>query len=153
MLRGLLERARAGGGGVGLPVGEPGIGKTRTAGVLAGEARAHGWGVLWRRCHEGDGAPAFWPWVQVLRDCVAGLGDAELELCGPVLAELVPEVRARLPRFPAAPELEPAQARFRLFDWTGGSGRFEHATRTTIWRPTVNPDGTFRIVADGVIDY
>jgi hypothetical protein len=39
------------------------------------------------------------------------------------------------------------------YEWTGGSGRFEHATGTTIWRVVVNPDLTFSVVADGVIDY
>jgi DNA-binding CsgD family transcriptional regulator len=97
-------------------VGEPGIGKTRTATVLAEHARDHGIRVLWGRCHEGAGAPSFWPWVEVLRDCVTGVGDTELEPWAPVLAELVPEVRARFPALPVAAELEPAQARFRLFD-------------------------------------
>ncbi len=23
--------------------------------------------MLWGRCWEGEGAPAFWPWVQVVR--------------------------------------------------------------------------------------
>lgn len=39
------------------------------------------------------------------------------------------------------------------YEWTGGSGRFQHATGTTIWRVVVNPDLTFSVVADGVIDY
>jgi hypothetical protein len=39
------------------------------------------------------------------------------------------------------------------YEWTGGSGRFEHATGTTTWRVVVNPDLTFSAVADGVIDY
>lgn len=39
------------------------------------------------------------------------------------------------------------------YEWTGGTGRFEGATGTTIWWVVVNPDGTFRAVADGVIDY
>jgi hypothetical protein len=39
------------------------------------------------------------------------------------------------------------------YEWTGGTGRFQHATGTTIWRVVVNPDLTFSVVADGVIDY
>ena len=50
-----------------LLVGEPGIGKTRTAEELATYARVRGARVLWGRCHEGEGAPAYWPWVQALR--------------------------------------------------------------------------------------
>ena len=47
-------------------IGEPGIGKTRTAAALAAEARERGASVVWGRCHEGEGAPAYWPWVQAL---------------------------------------------------------------------------------------
>ena len=45
--------------------GEAGIGKTR----LAAEAEttlADSWQVVWARCVESDGAPALWPWLQVL---------------------------------------------------------------------------------------
>lgn len=61
-----LQDARAGRGGLFLITGEPGIGKTRLATALGEEAASHAW-VLWGRCWEGGGAPAFWPWVQVLR--------------------------------------------------------------------------------------
>jgi predicted ATPase len=47
--------------------GEPGIGKTRLADELASRAKARGLQVLWGRCWEGDGAPAYWPWIQVIR--------------------------------------------------------------------------------------
>ena len=50
-----------------LCVGEPGIGKTRLAQELAGVALAGGTTVAWGRCVESDGAPAFWPWRQLLR--------------------------------------------------------------------------------------
>jgi hypothetical protein len=39
------------------------------------------------------------------------------------------------------------------YEWTGGTGRFQHATGTTTWRVVVRPDLTFSVVADGVIDY
>jgi hypothetical protein len=39
------------------------------------------------------------------------------------------------------------------YEWTGGTGRFQHATGTTTWWVVVNPDLTFSVVADGVIDY
>jgi predicted ATPase len=97
LLHSLLDRACAGSGGVALLVGEPGIGKTRTATVLAEDAREHGMRVLWGRCHEGAGAPSFWPWLQVLRDGAAALGDAELEPWAPVLSELVRGGRAVRP--------------------------------------------------------
>jgi DNA-binding CsgD family transcriptional regulator len=76
-----LDAARHGTGRLVLCVGEPGIGKTRLAQELAGVALASGTGVAWGRCPEGEGAPAFWPWRQVLRsiaatDAVLG-GDVE----------------------------------------------------------------------------
>src|SRR5262245_24288816 len=67
LLRAQLDEACAGRGGVVLLAGEPGIGKTRTAEHLAAHACARGARVFWGRCYEGDGAPAFWPWTQLLR--------------------------------------------------------------------------------------
>lgn len=54
-------------GGLVLCGGEPGIGKTRLAQELAGHALALGREVVWGHCVETEGAPAFWPWRQVLR--------------------------------------------------------------------------------------
>jgi DNA-binding CsgD family transcriptional regulator len=66
-LRVWLDGARDGAGRLVLCVGEPGIGKTRLAQELAGIALAGGTAVAWGRCVEAEGAPAFWPWRQVLR--------------------------------------------------------------------------------------
>lgn len=54
-------------GGLVLCGGEPGIGKTRLAQELAGHALALGREVVWGHCVETEGAPAFWPWRQVLK--------------------------------------------------------------------------------------
>ena len=62
-----IEASSAGRGGMALIAGEPGIGKTRLAEELAAIAHERGARVLWGRCYEGDGAPAFWPWVEILR--------------------------------------------------------------------------------------
>jgi hypothetical protein len=62
-----LEAARGGSGRLVLCEGEPGAGKTRIAQELAGMALAEGVAVAWGRCVEPEGAPAFWPWRQVLR--------------------------------------------------------------------------------------
>jgi class 3 adenylate cyclase len=101
-------------------VGEPGIGKTRTAEELATYAQLRGAQVLWGRCYEGEGAPAYWPWVQIIRTYVH---DREpktlLSEMGPGaadIAEVVSEVREQLPGLPTPPRLEPEEARFRLFD-------------------------------------
>lgn len=66
-LRSWLAAATAGEGRIVLCVGEPGIGKTRLAQELAGMALAGGTTVVWGRCAETEGAPAFRPWRQVLR--------------------------------------------------------------------------------------
>jgi predicted ATPase len=50
-----------------LVIGEPGIGKTRLAQEIAGGALAAGHAVAWGRCVEADGAPPYWPWLQILR--------------------------------------------------------------------------------------
>jgi predicted ATPase len=67
-LRAALDRATSGRGGVVLVAGEPGIGKSELADRLAGEATARGAGVLWGRSWEGEGAPPYWPWAQIIRD-------------------------------------------------------------------------------------
>jgi tetratricopeptide (TPR) repeat protein len=47
--------------------GEPGIGKSRLAEHLAAMATAEGSTVVWGRCWEAGGAPAYWPWIQIFR--------------------------------------------------------------------------------------
>jgi DNA-binding CsgD family transcriptional regulator len=66
-LGGWLDEARAGQGRLVVCGGEAGIGKTRLAQEFAGIALAAGAAVVWGRCVEGEGAPAYWPWRQVLR--------------------------------------------------------------------------------------
>lgn len=116
----LLETAERGRGSIVLLTGEPGIGKTRTAEELCLTAEAHGATVFWGQCFEGEGAPVFWPWVQILRTWVRS---QELPTLRAVLgseagdvAQIVPDIRARLPELPEPAPLHPAQARFRLFD-------------------------------------
>src|SRR6266508_2569395 len=70
-LRQRVEDAVSGRGRLVMLAGEPGIGKTRTAEELATYARLRGARVLWGRCFEGEGAPAYWPWVQIIRTYVA----------------------------------------------------------------------------------
>jgi hypothetical protein len=120
-LRAAFDDANAGRGGVVMLVGEPGIGKTRTAQELETYARIRGGQALWGRAHEAAGAPAYWPWVQALRAHVASvepqmlstqLGSGAVEV-----ARVVSEVRERLPGLPPpGADLEPESAQFRLFD-------------------------------------
>ena len=101
-------------------VGEPGIGKTRTAQELASLAETRGAQVLWGRCYEEQGTPPYWPWVQAVRSYVQGASEeqlaAEMRPGAADIAEIVPEIRGKLPDLEAPPALEPEQARFRLFD-------------------------------------
>ena len=56
-LRAALEESLAGRGQMVMLVGEPGIGKTRTAQELTTYAETQGARVLWGRCYEEEGRP------------------------------------------------------------------------------------------------
>lgn len=115
-----LDAARAGSGGLVLLAGEPGIGKTRLAEQLAAAAQGQGVPVLWGRCYEGEGAPAFWPWIEPLRSLIRQCDAATLATAlgsgASAIAQLVPELEERLPGLAPLPPLAPDQARFRLFE-------------------------------------
>src|SRR5215831_5323218 len=66
-LRSAVDAAAGGAGGVVLLAGEAGMGKTALASEAAAYARARGAETVWGTCWEGDGAPGFWPWIQVVR--------------------------------------------------------------------------------------
>jgi DNA-binding SARP family transcriptional activator len=99
--------------------GEAGIGKSRLADELARGARDRGARVVWGRCWEAGGAPAYWPWVQVLRSLLDGRGNVELRALRGAgrrsLLALIPEQRESSPAL-ATPAAESEVARFRLFD-------------------------------------
>jgi predicted ATPase/DNA-binding SARP family transcriptional activator len=115
-----LEQALAGHGGLFLLAGEPGIGKSRLADELARHARDRGAEVLFGRCWEAGGAPAYWPWVQALRAHVRGRDpDAlrlELGAGAAEVAQMLPELRELFADLPEPPPLSPEAARFRLFE-------------------------------------
>ncbi len=119
-LRARVEDALAGHGSVALLAGEPGIGKTALADEVATYARLRGARVLWGRCYEDEGAPAYWPWVQVIRAHASERAPdelaAEMGAGASDIAQVVSEIRERLPSLPPAPPAEPEHARFRLFD-------------------------------------
>ncbi len=115
-----LDDALAGRGRLVMLVGEPGIGKTRTAEELAALAQQRGFEVLWGRCHEERGPPPYWPWVQTIRSYVgereAGQLRLEMGAGASDIAQVVPDVQERLPDLQAARASDdPDQARFRLF--------------------------------------
>ncbi len=120
-LSALLDDAVAGRGGLALLVGEPGIGKTRTAEEFAGLARDRGVTVRWGSAFEGQGTPAYWPWVEILREEASGSGAAGAEPGeeGPSadsLAQLLQEAGERVEAPSSLSALPPERARFRLFD-------------------------------------
>ncbi|WP_158545976.1 BTAD domain-containing putative transcriptional regulator [Blastococcus sp. TF02A-30] len=65
-VRAVAEQVAGGRPAVLVVEGEAGIGKTRLAEAAADGARVSGWAVAWSRCADDAGAPALWPWTQVL---------------------------------------------------------------------------------------
>jgi len=68
--------AADGRGNVFLICGEAGIGKTRLAQEIAAFATREGGLHAWGWCWDGGGAPALWPWAQILRTIRESLGTA-----------------------------------------------------------------------------
>lgn len=54
--------------------GGAGLGKSRLAKEAVAIAEARGFVTAWGRCRETEGAPAFWPWMQILRTVRAAFG-------------------------------------------------------------------------------
>jgi DNA-binding winged helix-turn-helix (wHTH) protein/tetratricopeptide (TPR) repeat protein len=111
-----LERTRGGAGGLVLVHGAPGIGKSELLEQFARAAQATGATVAFCSCHEALAAPAFWPWLELLRS----LSRSELGLSGEIerggVARLLALFEAGAgsgePQSPTADR----QARFRAFD-------------------------------------
>ena len=120
-LRAGLDDASAGHGRLFLLSGEPGIGKTRLAEEISIGASARGMRAVWGRCWEGGGAPAYWPFIQILRACIDDRDDEQLKaLLGSgasEIARLVPELKLSLPSLEETKATTDSEsARFRLFD-------------------------------------
>ena len=113
ILRGRIDDAISGKGSLALVSGEPGIGKTRLLTEASKYAEANGMRVLWGRCWEGEGAPAFWPWLQILRPILElGLG-AEDDRRN--VQYLMPSGSPRVPIEKCTDPSGPQAARFRVF--------------------------------------
>src|SRR5207247_10646942 len=96
------------------------VGKPRLVEELGREAAERGHLVLWGRCWEVEGAPPYWPWIQVIRShhriahaetLSGGVGGAG----APYLAQLVPELGGLQSPAPSLPP-QSEHARFYLFD-------------------------------------
>jgi hypothetical protein len=120
-----FDDAGAGRGSLFLIVGPAGMGKTRLADEVTRGAEARGMRAVWGRCWETGGAPAYWPWIQILREVTraqeagerAALAEslgADADALGQLLPELAPAASAPAPPAAAAGS-DPAATRFRLF--------------------------------------
>lgn len=110
--------AARGRGSLWLLTGEPGIGKSRLAEEAERSAREAGFVCAWGRCWEQGGAPAYWPWAQIVRTLRRTLPDADIHARTlRVVESLLPEAGVD-PQTVASPE-----GRFELFDafasWLG----------------------------------
>jgi DNA-binding CsgD family transcriptional regulator len=119
-LRARLEEARAGRGGLVMLVGEPGIGKTRTAEEFAVYARGQGATVLWGRCYDGEWSPPYGPFAEAITEYVrAAPADAlraDLGFGAAPISRLVPALREAIPDIEDPVALQPDEERFRLLD-------------------------------------
>ncbi len=135
-LQAALDDARSGRGQIVMLVGEPGIGKTSTVREFTDHAVSQGAQVAWGRCYESNGMPSYWPWVQAIRSYVREQDPEQLRLemgtgAGEI-AEIVPDVRERLPGLEPSPGLESLEhARLRLFDSV--TSFLERASLTGHW--------------------
>jgi class 3 adenylate cyclase/tetratricopeptide (TPR) repeat protein len=117
-----LEEAVAGGGGLAMILGEPGIGKTRLLDELAEQAWRDGAFVLRGNCFESEWSPPYAPFAEALEAHVATARAEDLRSdLGPgaaPLAQVAPTVRRVLPDVPEPVPLQPDEERFRLLDAT-----------------------------------
>lgn len=102
--------------------GEPGIGKSTLARLAAAEAEARGIPVFWGFAWETGGAPAYWPWTQMLRPIVERVRPS---------AEMIATLGQIVPQGVAGGDLhlQPEQARFLLLEAV--RGLLEAVSRST----------------------
>jgi predicted ATPase len=105
-----LQRARERHGAFVIVSGEMGIGKTRLADEVSRRARDE-LVVAWGRSWEGEGTPAYWPFLQLLRAL-----RAETPALFDEAVAASDELAALLSARKVATPVDPEQARFRLFD-------------------------------------
>jgi predicted ATPase len=115
-----LEEAIAGRGSIVLVGGEPGIGKPRLTQALLADARQRGCLSLVGHCYEGEGAPPYVPFIEMLEYSARiippatfrhALGESASEV-----AKLMPELRRIFPDIPPPIELPAEQQRRFLFN-------------------------------------
>ncbi|HEX6541849.1 MAG TPA: AAA family ATPase [Ktedonobacterales bacterium] len=118
-----FEIATSGQMTVALVSGEPGIGKTRLLDELAAQAGAAGARTLRGAATEAEGMPPYLPFLEALGQYIRSAAPGDLreqtQDSAPMLASLLPELRARLGDLPAGYHLPPEQARLRLYEAVG----------------------------------
>jgi len=123
LLRGAVDRAARGEGGLVFLYGEAGIGKTRLARELSAYARLRGMQVLSGRCpalFRMDGVPPYVLWKEVIKNYLEDCAPQQLyrvigfypgEVC-----ELVPELKQKLGAIPQSLPISAEHERDRLFE-------------------------------------
>jgi DNA-binding SARP family transcriptional activator len=83
------DAARAGRARLAFVAADPGGGKTALVRELETRLTAGGWRSAWGRSPEYDGAPAAWPWSEILRHLAVGMppDDALATVLAPLLAD------------------------------------------------------------------
>jgi DNA-binding winged helix-turn-helix (wHTH) protein/tetratricopeptide (TPR) repeat protein len=111
-----LGQVARGGGRLLVVAGEAGIGKTRLLLELEQLALARGFSAWLGAAHDGGVAPAYWPWVEILRSAHEQLSPEAWQRMLPdsylALAQLVPELCSQ----PVSTSGDPQTQRFKLFD-------------------------------------
>ncbi|WP_345638073.1 ATP-binding protein [Rugosimonospora acidiphila] len=111
LLHQAVESAVSGRAQIVLVEGPPGAGKSRLLAEAADQAAANGVVTFWGRCHDGEGAPSMWPWMQVVEAVIATLPEHDRGRWVAVLDDLLRRP-GREADVPARPD---AGAQFQLF--------------------------------------
>ena len=115
-LRALWSRAARGRGGLAFVSGEAGIGKTRLVSELALLVESEGGRVTYGGTSSPEAAP-YQCLADALRSALPLVAAMELEpIWLSVIAQIVPELRTRVPDLPELPATDPGRDRLRLFE-------------------------------------
>ena len=118
LLQGALQESASGHPWVVAVSGEPGIGKTRMLEFFAATYCKKTL-VLRGRCSRGEGAPPYYPWLQIVGSYAKNCDPEQLrEILGtnaPIIAEVVNEIQATIGELEPPVKLQdPSSARFRF---------------------------------------